>query len=291
MTLKRDLVSGVARHSIFSALVGPRPVMAPETETGNGGGSGAQGGAGAGGAGSGAGGESGGAGGGESGAAGGGAGAGAGGEGAGGAGGAAEGGDKSILAGLAAKEGEGKEGDKPAGEGAAKKEGEGEPGKDEAPKDVDGNAIPETYEIKMPDGVTMDAGLLEAVTPMFREARLSPAQAQVVADAYMMQQTKALEAHSEQTKAWMNEAKQDKEIGGRDFSANMGAARKAFQEFGSERAVQIFDTYGLGNNPDVLRMFVRIGKAMGEGGTVLGGDGGGRVSAARDMYPDMYKGK
>jgi len=142
----------------------------------------------------------------------------------------------------------------------------------------------------MPDGVEMDAELMAEVTPLFREAKLSPAQAQVVADAYMKQQTKALEAHSKQTAAWANEARADKEIGGKDFNANMAHANKAFQAFASERALQIFDTYGLGNNPEVLRMFVRIGKAIGEGGTILGGSGGDRVSAARDMYPSMYQG-
>lgn len=288
MTIKQALVSGVARHSIFTAMVGPRPVLAPETETGGGGNGngGSAGGAGGGADGGGGGSASGGAAGGDAGA----AGAAQGGEA--GAAGGGEGGDKSLLATVAGGE-PGKEGDpaKPAGEGGDKKEGDAKAAPDDgAPKDVDGKPVPEKYEIKMPDGVTMDQGLLDQVTPMFRDAKLSPAQAQVVADAYMMQQTKALEAHAEQTKQWLKEAKEDKEFGGKELNANMGYARRAFTQFGSERALQIFDTYGLGNNPEVLRMFVRIGKAMGEGGTILGGDGGGRVSAARDMYPSMYKG-
>jgi hypothetical protein len=282
MTKRFNSGTALATASIFSALVGSRPVLAPED--GNGGGSGFAGGsssAGAeGGAGKGAEGEGGGAG-----------GASAGSE---GAGGTAEG-EGSILAGVAGdvkKEDKPGEGDpaKPAGEGEPKKEGE-PAAEDTGPKDVDGKPIPETYDIKMPDGISMDKDLLAEVTPLFRDAKLSPAQAQVVADAYMQNQTKAIEAHNNQVKAWAAEAKADKEFGGPKFAENMGAARKAFTEFGSERALQIFDTYGLGNNPEVLRMFVRIGKAMGEGGTILGGDGGGRVSAARDMYPSMYQGK
>ena len=263
--------TALATASIFSALVGPRPVLAPETETGNG--SQVSGDAG--------GGQSGGSGGAPT------------GEGDAGSAAGGEGDAKSLLAEVAKPEGEApKEGDpaKPAGEGEPKKEGEPAT-EDTGPKDVDGKPIPETYDIKMPDGISMDKDLLAEVTPLFRDARLSPAQAQVVADAYMANQTKAIEAHNTQVKAWAAEAKADKEFGGAKFAENMGAARKAFTEFGSERALQIFDTYGLGNNPEVLRMFVRIGKAMGEGGTILGGDGGGRVSAARDMYPDMYKGK
>ena len=284
MTKRFNSGTALATASIFSALVGPRPVLAPEDGNGNGGATGFAGGAGGGAGGEGAGapasgtadaagseGEK---------------GTGAGGNGEG------EGGEGSILAGIAGdakKEGEG-EGKPPEGGEAAKPEGGEAKPEDTGPKDVDGKPIPETYDIKMPDGISMDKDLLAEVTPLFRDARLSPAQAQVVADAYMANQTKAIEAHNTQVKAWAAEAKADKEFGGAKFAENMGAARKAFTEFGSERALQIFDTYGLGNNPEVLRMFVRIGKAMGEGGTILGGDGGGRVSAARDMYPSMYQG-
>lgn len=272
----------LAQASIFSALVGPRINLAPEDGNGS---AGATGGAGGG---EGAGGTSGSDGGG---AAGGNAGAAP----AGGTGGDGDAGTSLLGQAAAAGKEPGKEGEpaKPAGdpkpEGEPKKEGQ-QAADDGAPKDVDGKAIPETYEIKMPDGVEMDAELMAEVTPLFREAKLSPAQAQVVADAYMRQQTKALEAHSKQVAAWANEARADKEFGGKDFNANMAHATKAFQAFGSERALQIFDTYGLGNNPEVLRMFVRIGKAIGEGRTVLGGGGGDRVSAARDMYPSMYQG-
>lgn len=286
MTKRFNSGTALATASIFSALVGPRPVLAPEDGNGSGGtgfAGGASGGTGSEGAGALA------AGAGEGAAGEGGKGTGADGDGKAG-GGEGEGG--SILAGLAGepkKEGEGDPA-KPAGEGEPKKEGE-PAAEDTTPKDVDGKPIPETYDIKMPDGIAMDKDLLAEVTPLFRDAKLSPAQAQVVADAYMQNQTKAIEAHNTQVKAWAAEAKADKEFGGPKFAENMGAARKAFTEFGSERALQIFDTYGLGNNPEVLRMFVRIGKAMGEGGTILGGDGGGRVSAARDMYPSMYQGK
>lgn len=281
----------LAQASIFSALVGPRILLAPDDGGGNGGGtSGSGGGEGAvGGAG------------GSAGAAGAGDGAGQGGE-NGDAGKAGEGGPeggegKSLLAKAAegTKADEGKAA-KPTGEdgksaeGEPKKEGEPSPA-DDGPKDVDGKPIPEKYEIKMPDGVEMDAAMLEAVTPLFREAKFSPAQAQAAADIYMQQQTKQLEAHSAMVAGWANEARADKEIGGAKFAENMAYAVKAFQVAGNERAMQIIDTYGLGNNPDILRMFVRIGKAMSEGGTVLGGDGGGRVSAARDMYPSMHQGQ
>lgn len=283
--------TALARPSIFSALVGPRILLAPDDGGGNGGSGGGDAGGGAGGA-------SAGAGGGDAGGAS--AGTGEAGDGSASGGSAAGGADvdadgKSLLAAAAAAGDPAKPNDKPA-DGEGDKPDDGEKPKDavpadDGPKDVDGKPIPEKYEIKMPDGVEMDAAMLEAVTPLFREAKFSPAQAQAAADIYMQQQTKQLEAHSAMVAGWANEARADKEIGGAKFAENMAYAAKAFQATGNERAMQIIDTYGLGNNPDILRMFVRIGKAMSEGGTVLGGDGGGRVSAARDMYPSMHQGQ
>lgn len=284
--------TAIARPSIFSALVGPRILLAPDDGGGNGGAGGGDGGGDAGGAGAGAGGGDGGVDGARDGAGG---GAGAAGGGAAADAGDKPAGDKSLLAeALAGKDGAEAGAEPPAGDGDKPDGGEGGKGADAAsdagPKDVDGNPLPETYDIKMPDGFKMDEGLLAAAAPIFKEHRLSPAQAQAVADIYMQQQTKGIEAHTEMVATWAKEARADKEIGGAKFAENMGYARKAFEAFGTERVSQVLDTWGLGNNPEFLRMFVRIGKAISEGGTVLGGDGGGRVSAARDMYPSMNKG-
>ncbi len=261
--IRDTLKSGVAPHCIFSAPVGPRIMLAPEGAEGGGGTDGAPP--------------------------------------AGGGEGAAppaetpatppveekKEDEPSALAG-AFKDGE----EKKEGEQEPKKDGEAEK-KEEPPKevdktiDIDGNKIPEKYEIKMPDGVKMNEELLAEVTPLFRDARLSPAQAQVVADAYMKTQADAIEAFSNQTKDWAKQSKEDKEIGGKNYEQNIALAHKGFKAFGSPEALAVFEAYGLGNHPEVLRTFMRIGSAIGEGSTILSGDGGGRVSDAKALYPDM----
>jgi len=262
--------------AILSAGIGPRIYLAPPDE----GGGGDAGAAGAGGDG-----------------AGGAAGAGDGAGGTADAGGAAgDGAQPSALAGAlatsaegaakaaepAADDGkvEGKDKVKPAGE-------EPPPADDATPKDVDGNALPEKYEIKMADGVEMDAKLMEVAEPLFREHKMSPAQAQAMTDLYTRVTGEAIAKHSEMVNGWLNEAKADPEIGGAKFEENLAMASKGFQAFGDERAMQILDTYGLGNNPNILRLFTRIGKAMGEGATILPGSGTGRVSDAQALYPNM----
>lgn len=254
----------LASASIFSALVGPRPVMAPEDGSGGGSGEAAGGGEPA-------------------------------------AGAEAPDADKpaadeapSALAGYKA-EGEAKPAEgETAPDAEAKPEGETDkpadpPADDNTPKDIDGKPVPESYELKMPDGIEMDAALLAEVTPMFREAKLSPAQAQVVADAYMKTQTDAIQKFQEQTQQWLKDAKADDEIGKADYDKNLSHAHRAFKAFGNDKAMQLFDSYGLGNHPEILRIFVRMGKAIGEGGTVLSGEASQRVSDGQALYPNMYK--
>jgi len=182
-----------------------------------------------------------------------------------------------------------KPGEEKKPEGEAAKPKDGEPPADEPVKDVDGNPLPEKYEIKMADGVEMDAKLYEVAAPIFKEHKMSPAQAQAMTDLYTKVQGDAIAQHSAMVSGWLDEAKKDPEIGGAKYEENVGRAGAAFQAFGNERLMQIFDTYGLGNNPDVLRCFARIGNAMGEGATILPGSGTGRVSDAQAFYPNMQK--
>jgi hypothetical protein len=262
--IRDNLKSGVALHCIFSALVGPRIMLAPEGADGGGS------------------------------------------EGAPPAGGdgaappatppaappATE--EKKTEEEPSALAGAFKEVEKKEGEAEGEKK-EGEPEKKEVEQkqepdkslDIDGNKIPEKYEIKMPDGVVMNEELLAEATPLLREARLSPAQAQVVADLYMKTQSDAIDRFAQQQKDWAKQSREDKEIGGKNYEQNIALAHKGFKAVGSPEALQVFEAYGLGNHPEVLRIFMRIGSAVGEGNTILSGDGGGRVSDAKALYPDM----
>lgn len=205
---------------------------------------------------------------------------------------AKEGETKAAEAATAAVEGkkiEGADKVKPEGEPKPKDAKDGEPPADAVVKDVDGNPLPEKYEIKMPDGMEMDAKLMEVAAPIFKDTKMSPAQAQAMTDLYTKVQGEAIAQHSAMVAKWADEAKNDPEIGGAKYEENIGKASRAFQAFGNERALQILDTYGLGNNPDILRLFARVGNAMGEGATILPGSGTGRVSDAQALYPNMTK--
>jgi hypothetical protein len=58
--------------------------------------------------------------------------------------------------------------------------------------------------------------------------------------------------------------KTDKELGGTALDGNIRLAQSALTKFGTPELRAALDTTGMGNHPEVVRVFTRIGKAMAE---------------------------
>lgn len=190
----------------------------------------------------------------------------------------------------------------PAGE-PAKQEGEqpqaGKP-KDDKPADGEKPAdkpaeekeqkqegAPEKYEFTAGEGVDLDTEALKDFEPVARDLNLTNEQAQKLVDAYPkilagVQQRQA-EAWQAQTEQWASDVKADKEIGGDKLTTNLSAAQRALDLFGTPELKEYLNTTGLGNHPDLVKTFVKIGKAMSEDGMVDGSNQGQR-SAAEVLY-------
>lgn len=168
-------------------------------------------------------------------------------------------------------DGEKKEGDKPA----EKKEGDKPEG------------APEKYEFQAAEGVELDTEALKEFEPVAREMNLTNEQAQKLVDVYPkilagVQQRQA-ETWQQTTEQWAADVKADKEIGGDKLPSNLSAAQRALDQFGTPELKEYLNTTGLGNHPDLVKTFVKIGKAMSEDGMVTGGNDGQR-SAAEVLY-------
>lgn len=61
---------------------------------------------------------------------------------------------------------------------------------------------------------------------------------------------------------WAKQATRDKEYGGRKFNKSIELARRVVQKYCSDDCKALLDETGLGNHPEIIRMFYRIGKAM-----------------------------
>ncbi|CAH3267272.1 TPA: peptidase [Klebsiella pneumoniae] len=146
---------------------------------------------------------------------------------------------------------------------------------------------PEKYEFQAGEGVELDAEALKDFEPVARELNLTNEQAQKLVDAYPkilagVQQRQA-DAWQAQTEEWAATVKADKEIGGDKLTANLGVAQRALDTFGTPELKEYLNGTGLGNHPELVKAFIKVGKAMSEDGMVTGKESGQR-SAAEVLY-------
>ncbi|MEG5871089.1 peptidase [Enterobacter ludwigii] len=178
----------------------------------------------------------------------------------------------------------GTEGDKPQEDKPADSE---KPADKPDDKEQKQDGAPEKYEFTAGEGVELDTEALKDFEPVARELNLTNEQAQKLVDAYPkilagVQQRQA-EAWQKQTEGWAETVKADKEIGGDKLTANLSAAQRALDQFGTPELKEYLNATGLGNHPDLVKTFVKIGKAMSEDGMVDGSNQGQR-SAAEVLY-------
>ena len=165
---------------------------------------------------------------------------------------------------------------------------EGEQGKD--PQD-DGKpqGAPEKYEFATPEGMQFDDAVVGAFSEVAKDLNLSQEAAQKILDkvgpVMAAQQNEALQAASTE---WAEASKTDKEFGGDKLNENLAVAKKAMDQFASPELRALLNESALGNNPEVIRMFYRVGKAISEDGFVVGGNAkNSEQTTAQRLYPNM----
>lgn len=157
---------------------------------------------------------------------------------------------------------------------------------------------PETYEpFAVPDGVEAEGPLLDQFRSVAKELKLPQAKAQQIVDLYtgaMQQMDEARsQAWQDVNNEWIGATKKDAEIGGAQFDASIRVAQKALREFGSDGLRQFLEETGGGNHPEVIRLLVKVGKAIAEHELVTSetSGAGARKSWEEVMYPTMTQGQ
>jgi hypothetical protein len=148
--------------------------------------------------------------------------------------------------------------------------------------------VPEKYDLKLPEGSLLSASQLEALATYSKENKLTAEQAQGLLErehqavaTYVENQKQEL---AKKPEAWLAEAQADKEIGGDKFGENTELAKRALATFGSDTLKKILNDTGLGNHPELVRAFVRIGKAMSDDKLVLPGAHAGGKKSIEDIF-------
>ncbi|MDZ7918509.1 protease [Rhodoferax sp.] len=162
--------------------------------------------------------------------------------------------------------------------------GDGKDGSDAAKP-----AVPEAYEFKFADGVTLDEDAAGEFTGLAKELGLTQDGAQKVADigAKMAQKwaTQQEQALMQAGDEWAAQTTSDPEIGGDKLDASLAAGKKALDELGTPELSALLKSSRLGNHPEVIRFFARVGaKVSGDTQLVTGQAAPAGKSDARRMY-------
>ncbi|WP_300379626.1 hypothetical protein [Henriciella sp.] len=133
---------------------------------------------------------------------------------------------------------------------------------------------PATFEFTTPDDVQMADETLEGVKSLAAELGLDNEQAQKIVDlGSQLSQRWASEIqsqHEAQVSEWGEQAKADKEIGGDKFEQSLADAKAAYDKFATPELTGFLNESGLGNHPEVIRLFARLNKQVGDDTLVAG---------------------
>ena len=183
---------------------------------------------------------------------------------------------------------------KSAEAGQTKPEADGSkpaPDKDGSAKDsTDPKAtsvVPEKYDLKLSKDSFLDAKDLDGIAAVARERGLSQEDAQ----AFVVNHEKEVaERIDRQAEVWLQEAKNDKEIGGQAFDENLMLATRLVEKFGSPRLIEEMKRTGYGNHPEWVRLFAKIGKHFANDKAVFPSSTPGPAdkSLEEKLYPTMF---
>jgi len=162
-----------------------------------------------------------------------------------------------------------------------------------------GNEVPETYELEAPEGFAIDPQALAVATPVFRELGLSNEQASKlmpVAAQFAQGLSDKLNAQiisqvRADRKAWLDSAMADREIGGAHWKETLAKGAFALDNLGFPKGSPfrvLLDESGLGNHPEMIRAWAKVGRAIGEDGDFVRGAGTphSRRDTAETLYPN-----
>ena len=158
-------------------------------------------------------------------------------------------------------------------------------------------SVPEAYTFEPTEGFELDQEVLGEFTGIAKELGMSQENASKLIGLQnkLMQKIEAKrtesinEALEWQKNEWATQVKNDPEIGGDKFDATRAVASKAVQAFGSDQLRALLNESGLGNHPEMVKLFYRIGTGLTEDKLVMPGSqagmSGGNESIVSAFYP------
>lgn len=156
----------------------------------------------------------------------------------------------------------------------------------------------ESYQFTLPEGFTEDAALTTDARSVMLEAGVKPEKAQALIDlfgkAVKAANDKATLAFQTEQQGWLNEINKIPEFQGPTRETSLQSIGRLFDEFGTPEAKAALDRGGIGNNPALAKMMLKIATALSEGapatqgGPAARGNDGKRKpqTVGESLYPN-----
>ena len=136
--------------------------------------------------------------------------------------------------------------------------------KDDDKKDDKDDTDSEDIEIDIPEGGQVDAENLDKFVALAKDLGLNKKQAQKIFDLNV-EFAKAETVRFEADRAeWLKTIKSDEDFGMDNFEKSKELAKRAMKRFANDELKGLLDATGFGDHPDVFKLMVNVGRAMGE---------------------------
>jgi hypothetical protein len=183
----------------------------------------------------------------------------------------------------------------------AKPEGEeGKPAEGEKKEGDDSAKVIDVAQIKFPEGFKGDEGTLKELATLLQDDKLAPQdRAQKLVDLHTRSLQEAanrpMQYWIEQNKTWQKEISADPDVGSGNpekplKAEHVAQVSKLIDQFGGQPLREALWSTGAGNNPAVVKAFVKMARLLTEGGHVTGSPPAKPKNAAEAFYPDMKQG-
>lgn len=156
--------------------------------------------------------------------------------------------------------------------------------------------VEDLYELKLSEDTLIDPATLKEFTEYSKEKGISKEVAQEILDKqnglisnYVKNQN---EQYNNEIKQWAESAKVDKEVGGANFTKSAELAKRVIEKWGTP-ALKDELNKGLGNHPEALRIFARIGKEIFKDDEMVHANAGSKtvISTEQLFYGNANKGE
>ena len=163
------------------------------------------------------------------------------------------------------------------------------PKKPEAEEDKPTDKNEGELNLKLSDDSVLQQEDLEGISMFAKEHGLTADQAQamlereesIVKGMESLQQ----EELKKQSEKWIDQAKKDDDIGGNAFNQSIEDAYQALEAFGSQELNELLDSTQLGNHPEMIKVFSKMGKMIQDDKFVKpGAEAGKNLTRAQIMY-------